>query len=102
MGDGLLPKLVDAGFSPYTIPKGTYANQDADVVTVGLPMILFTSADADEDLVYTVTKTIYENDDYMKQVHSSFKEFSRDKMHQGNAIELHPGAVKFYKEKGLM
>ena len=102
IGDDLIAKLLPRGFDAVTIPKGTYPNQDTDITTVGLPMILFTTAGADEDLVYTITKTIYENDAYMKQVHSSFNQFDPNKMHEGNALELHPGAVRFYKEKGLM
>lgn len=102
IGEELLPKVVARGFDSIVIPKGTYPDQDADIITLALPMILFTRVSADEDLVYTITKTIYENDGYMKQVHSSFKQFDPNKMHEGNAIDLHPGAVRFYKEKGLM
>ena len=102
MGEELMPKLLEIGFTPYVLPKGTYANQDYDVATVGLPMILFTRENINEDIVYTLTKTIYENDGYLKNVHSSFQVFERDKMHMGNGIELHAGAVKFYKEIGLM
>ena len=102
IGEGLVAKLVEAGFSPYTIPAGTYSGQKNDVATVGLPMILFTRKDVDEDTVYEITKTIYENAEFLKAVHSSFKTFDPNAMHLGTGIDLHPGAVRFYKEKGLI
>lgn len=102
MGEEIMPKLMEYGFSPFTIPSGTYPNQDEDVETVSLPMILFTRADVSEDVVYTITKTIYQNAEYMKTVHSSFKSFDNAAMHKGNGIQLHEGAVKFFKERGIM
>ena len=65
-------------------------------------MILFTHADIPEDIVYLMTKTLYENANFMKTVHSSFNGFDPDIMSEGNGIVLHPGAIKFYKEKGMM
>lgn len=102
MGEDIMPKLTEYGFSSFTIPSGTYPNQKEDVVTVALPMILFTRADVSEGIVYTITKTIFENAEYMKTVHSSFKSFDPRMMYKGNGIQLHDGAVKFFKEKGLM
>ena len=102
MGDGLIARLGEAGFSPYTIPAGTYTGQKEDVHTVGLPMILFTRKDVDEDTVYEITKSIYENAEFHKTVHSSFKTFDPNTMCQGTGIALHPGAEKFYREKGLI
>ena len=57
-------KQADAGFNlwtPFTIPAGTYPGQDADVQTVAQPNFLGTHADVDEEHVYLITKTIYEN-----------------------------------------
>ena len=102
MGNGLMPKLEEMGFTPVTIPAKTYAGQKSDVVTVGLPMVLFTRADISEDIIYLITKTLYENANFMKTVHSSFSGFNPDTMSEGNGIVLHPGAIKFYKEKGIM
>ncbi|MBQ8091195.1 MAG: TAXI family TRAP transporter solute-binding subunit, partial [Pyramidobacter sp.] len=90
------------GFTPYKIPAGTYSGQKEDVHTVGLPMILFTRKNVDEDTVYELTKTICENAGFLKTVHSSFKTFDPNTMHLGAGIDLHPGALRFYREKGLI
>lgn len=102
LDDNVIQKLVkENGYSKYTIPSGTYEGQTKDCKTVGLPIVIFTTKDADEKLIYTFTKSIYENKEYFKGVHSSFREFDPKKMNQGVAISLHPGAEKFYKEIGL-
>ena len=103
LGDDVIKELCDNyGFAEYTIAAGTYNGQDEDIKTVGLPIVLFCRDDADEDLIYTFTKTLYENKDYFLGVHSSFAEFEPETMNVGTAITLHPGAEKFYKEMGMM
>lgn len=90
------------GFQPYTIPAGTYDRQKEDCKTVALPTVFFTTEDADPTLIYNFTKALYKNKVYFQGVHSSFKEFDPEKMAQGVAIQLHPGAEKFYREVGLL
>lgn len=90
------------GFAPYTIKAGTYDGQEEDIKTVGLPIVIFCSEDADEEIIYNFTKALYENKEYFLGVHSSFEEFDPETMNNGVAIELHPGAAKFYQEKGMM
>lgn len=101
MGEELIKALKKKGFQEFTIPAGTYSGQDEDVVTVALPLVIFTREDVPEDVVYYITKAIYENKDYMINVHSSFKSFDPNKMATGLGIEIHKGAEKFYKEVGL-
>lgn len=103
LDDDVIKALGDKyGFQPYTIPAGTYEGQDEDINTVGLGIVIFTTEDADEELIYNFTKTLYENKEYFLGVHSSFAEFFPETMNEGTAIELHPGAVKFYTEMGMM
>lgn len=103
LDDSVIKALGDKyGFQPYTIPAGTYDGQNEDIKTVGLGIVIFTTDDADEELIYNFTKTLYENKEYFLGVHSSFAEFFPETMNEGTAIELHPGAVKFYTEKGMM
>ena len=103
LDDQVITALGDKyGFQPYTIPAGTYDGQDEDIQTVGLGIVIFTTEDADEELIYNFTKTLYENKEYFLGVHSSFAEFFPETMNEGTAIDLHPGAAKFYAEKGMM
>lgn len=102
-GSELIETLIqEQGFEAYTIPSGTYKGQESDVNTVGLSTIVFTRDDISEDAVYKLTKAIYENDEYLKNIHSSFNDFDPEKMAEGLSLELHPGAERFYKEKGLI
>ena len=101
-GDSAKIMVETMGFDYYTIKADTYPGQDEDVDTISMPVILFTRDDMDEDIVYNFCKAIYNNKEYFLNAHSSFAQFEPDKMHTGCGIELHPGAVKFYKEIGAM
>ena len=86
-----------------TIPKGTYATTDKDVVTFGVKATFVTSADVPDDVVYAVTKAVFENLDEFKSLHPAFANLDPKTMiTDGLSAPLHPGAVKYYKEKGWM
>jgi hypothetical protein len=98
-------KLVSG--KPYyafaTIPKGTYKTTAADVTTFGVMATFVTSADVPDDVVYEVTRAVFENLDDFRALHAAFKNLDPKKMiTDGNSAPLHPGAIKYYKEKGLM
>jgi len=86
-----------------TIPKGTYKTVDADVTTFGVMATFVTSADVSEKTVYEVTRAVFENLDDFRTLHPAFKNLDPKQMIK-NALSapLHPGAVKYYKEKGWM
>jgi hypothetical protein len=86
-----------------TIPKGTYKTTDSDVTTFGVMATFVTSADVAEDIVYEVTRAVFENLDDFRALHPAFANLDPKNMIR-NALSapLHPGAVKYYKEKGLM
>jgi len=102
--DAVKKLVADNPFYAFaTIPKGTYKTSKKDVTTFGVMASFVTSADVSEDLVYSVTKAVFENlDDFRKQ-HPAFANLDPKKMIvDGLSAPLHPGAVKYYKEKGLM
>lgn len=95
---------MDSGrnlWTPYTIAAGTYPGQDADVQTVAQPNFLAVNADIDENHVYLLTKTIYENLPFLQAIHSATKAMSIDAAMSGLPVPLHPGAARYYKEVGL-
>ncbi len=98
-------KLVkeNAYYAFTTIPKGTYKTTDKDVTTFGVMATFVTSADVPDDVVYEVTRAVFENLDEFKKLHPAFANLDPKKMIK-NALSapLHPGAVKYYKEKGWM
>ncbi|RED52313.1 TAXI family TRAP transporter solute-binding subunit [Aestuariispira insulae] len=85
----------------YVIPAGTYPNQANDVNTIAQPNFLAVRADADEEAVYMITKTIYENLPFLQSIHKATKAMSLDAATNGLPMPLHPGAARYYKEAGL-
>lgn len=86
-------------YSSEMIPTGTYDN-DEDVETAAVKTLLVTREDLSEELVYNITKTIFENLDTLAQTHSAAKKISIDTVRDGMPIPLHPGAEKYFKEQG--
>ena len=87
----------------YTIPAGTYANQDEDIHTFAVANYIFCRSDMDEDAVYNFVKTIYENLDQVYEIHSiCANNIALENCTNGMTAPLHPGAEKYYKEVGAI
>jgi len=90
-------------YAQAVIPKGTYTGQKKDVTTFGVKATVVTSADVSEELVYLVTKAVFENFDDFRKQHPAFAPLKKENMiADGLSAPLHPGALKYYKEAGLM
>lgn len=89
-------------YVPVTIPAGTYTGQDADVQTAGVQNFLVTRADLSDDLVYAMTKSMFDHLDQMAAAHAAAKGIKLDEAAKNSPVPLHPGAERFYKEKGAM
>lgn len=86
-----------------TIPKGTYKTTTEDVKTWGVKATFVTSAKVSEDVVYEVARAVFENFDEFKKLHPAFANLTPEEMiKDGLSAPLHPGAEKYYKEKGWM
>ncbi len=88
-------------WTPYTIPAGTYPNQDEAIETIAQPNILAVRADVPEEDVYQITKTIYANLPFLNNIHPATKAMALEKAIAGLPMPLHPGSVRFYQEQGL-
>jgi TRAP transporter TAXI family solute receptor len=100
-----IDKLIaeNAYYAPATIPGGMYAGTDSDVSTFGVKATFVTSADVDEDVVYQVVKAVFDNFDRFKGLHPAFANLKEEEMiSDGLSAPLHPGAEKYYKERGWM
>ena len=93
-------KLIDKYpfYGVDTIKEGTYGLAN-DVDSVAVLAMLVVQKALPEDAVYNITKAIYENSD--KIAHAKGKEISLDKALDGIGFDVHPGAKKYYEEKGL-
>ena len=88
-------------YTTYTIPAGTYAGQDEDVVTVTIKATLIVSADASEDDVYNLTKAIFDNTEAIAAENGKGAELSVENATSGMAAPFHAGAAKYFAEKGV-
>ena len=85
-----------------TIPAGMYNNKE-DITTFGVGATFVSSADVPDDVVYTIVKAVFENFDQFKKLHPAFANLKEAEMiKDGLSAPLHPGAEKYYKEKGWM
>lgn len=90
-------------YAKSVIPGGVYAGNPDDIPTYGTRGTFVTSADMPEEVVYQVVKAVFDNLDTFKGLHPAFKDLTADGMiHDSLSAPMHPGAVKYYKERGWM
>jgi TRAP transporter TAXI family solute receptor len=100
--EDILQKMMDQyGLVKTTVSAGAFKGLDAPLVTVGWSSCLFTTDKLSEDLAYNITKTVCESKEALVAAYKGADVFEPAKAHQSQ-IPLHPGAVRYYKEKGYM
>ncbi|WP_454917764.1 TAXI family TRAP transporter solute-binding subunit [Xanthobacter sediminis] len=92
---------IGAPYLATTIPAGTYEGQAADVATAAVPNFLVTRADLKDDEVYAITKAIYDNLPELAAAHSAAKGIKLGDAMKGSPVPFHPGAERYFKEKGV-
>ena len=101
-----VPKeVVDKIGPPFVsvmIPANTYTGQDKDVPTAAVINYLVTSSAVSDDLAYQMTKLIFESLPELANAHAAGKEIKLETAATGSPVPLHPGAIRYYKEKGLI
>ncbi len=86
-----------------TIPGGMYTGTDEDVTTFGVGATFVSSTATSEEIVYEITKAVFENFDRFKKMHPAFANLKEEDMIKKNlSAPMHDGAVKYYKERGWM
>nr|WP_245462417.1 TAXI family TRAP transporter solute-binding subunit [Shinella sp. JR1-6] len=91
--------------APYiaaTVPAGTYQGQDKDVPTVAVVNFLVTHSEVSDETAYQMTKQLFENLPAMVAAHKAAEQIDLKEALNGMPIPLHPGAERYYKEKGLL
>lgn len=99
-----IKKMVEKygpSYFPLTIPKGTYPNQDQDVVVAGVANLLVVHEKMDAKLAYDITKVLFDKKEDLVRVHKEAEKLSPEAAVVGSPVEYHPGAIKFYTEKGV-
>ncbi len=91
--------------APYiagTIPAGTYEGQANDVPTVAVVNFLVSHSGVSDELAYEMTKQLFENLPTLEAAHNAAKAIKLKNAVKGMPLPLHPGAERYYKEKGIM
>ncbi len=90
-------------FSSMIIPGGMYKGTDKDTETFGMLATFVTSSKISEKVIYTVVKSVFENFEAFKKLHPAFHNLKKEDMvKNGLSAPLHKGAIKYYKEAGLL
>ncbi len=100
-----IDKLVkeNAYYRYAVIPGGMYRGTPNDVRTFGVGATFVSSTRTPAETVYWVVKSVFENFEQFKKLHPAFKVLKKEQMiKDGLSAPLHPGAIKYYKEAGLM
>jgi uncharacterized protein len=85
------------------IPGGMYPNNGDDIASWGPKATFVTSAETSEEVVYALVAAVFDNFEAFKKLHPAFARLKPEEMiKDGLSAELHPGAVKYYKEQGWM
>jgi TRAP transporter TAXI family solute receptor len=98
-------KLIkdNAYYRSATIPGGMYRGNPEDVKTFGVGATFVTSAKVPDEVIYQVVKAVFDNFEEFKKLHPAFENLKQEEMiKDGLSAPLHNGAVKYYKEAGLM
>jgi len=99
-----IDKLIQeygACYYKVVIPKGTYPNINYDVPVVGSGNLLVCHENMDPNLVYTIIKTLLEHQQELVTAHKAASDFALATAVVGSPLPFHPGAVRYYKEKGI-
>ncbi len=101
-GDGM-KKLIELYpfFNEDVIPGGTY-DEEEHVSTASIMNQLLVSPSLSDDQVYALTKALFENLDKIHQAHNAAKNITLDSVEYGLAVDLHPGAKRYFEEQGAL
>jgi len=100
----ILDKLYTEGYPFYVrqaIPKGTYKMTE-DVASCAVMAMLCVHKDLSDDVVYDMTEILFEHLDELRAAHVKAADITLDTALDGMSLILHPGAVKYYEEKGIL
>ena len=78
------------------------ATNKEDVQTFGVKATFVTSAKVPDEIVYAITKEVFENLEDFKEIYPAYQVLTKENMLEGMSASIHPGAMKYYKEFGMM
>jgi|SaaInl4_135m_RNA_FD_contig_31_35069_length_1179_multi_4_in_0_out_0_1 uncharacterized protein len=103
VGDEAYAKIkeINPGLIRFTLPAGTYRDQDADLPGIGTGTIFVARDNMPEEEAYWLSKTMAENVAALRKVHGSLKKMTKENVAAFGGLEPHPGSLRYFKEAGL-
>ena len=98
----VVAKVGDAAYQGAVIPAETYTGQTTDTPTIAIKNFLVSHDGVPAEVVYALTKSMFENLDALVAAHSAAKGIKKEGAVTGTTVPFHPGAIKYYREVGLM
>ena len=92
---------AQATYAGVDLAGGIYKGVDTNVPTIGVWNVIICQASLDTELVYQLSKALFENVDYLKKIHPSASYTTPENTVKYSPIPLHPGTIKYIKEKGI-
>src|SRR5699024_3252062 len=106
---GIEPEIRESLMEQYpwyaetTIPSGTYENQDEDIDTLAIKMVLMADASVDDEIIYQLTKVFWENLESLEDTHAIVEQMDVNEATTELAdVPIHEGAIRYYEEIGLL
>ncbi|RGZ00699.1 TAXI family TRAP transporter solute-binding subunit [Clostridium sp. AM58-1XD] len=93
---------MNKGYVERVIPAGTYEFQNEDITTFGGAVHVIVNESMDEELAYEIVKSTVEHLSTIQEAHVAFKDLTAEKMGQELALPFHPGAERYFREKGVI
>lgn len=90
------------GLHEYTLPKGAYPGVEEEIAAIEASVVVIVSKDMPEEVAYSIVKNIDENFEKYGKVAKAMALGTREDMPMEIGVPMHPGAVKYYKEKGWL
>ena len=96
--------LINSNFplwESYELAPGTYPNQKESIITAASPNVLVVRADVSEEIVYEMTRLLWENLAILQEIHSATRSMALESSLSGIPLPLHAGALRYYEEQGV-
>ena len=99
-----IDKLVKENpfYAKASVPGKMYKGTDTAQLSFGVLATVVASSDLPEQTAYVLTKAVFDNFEDFRKLHPAVANITKEQMLEGNTVPFHPGALKYFREKGLM
>jgi TRAP transporter TAXI family solute receptor len=88
-------------YFPLEVPSGAYPGVTSPLTVVGVANVLVVSRSMPEPLAYDITRVLFEKQPELAGIHPEARKLSLQTATSGSPVDFHPGALRYYREKGI-